>query len=245
MIVERKLKKKFIEKIAEENLLKMLKEMGNSRISIEKFQKKRIQQSAVFFFLMLLAGLFLSSWFYLAAFVLPVYFYKLKYKKISSLYTKWKFQRHQEFSKFARLLIPYLKQNEGNLSLYSVFNKILNRLDKEEDRNSLYELMTEMSNKPNDITPYIEFANRSSGTDMSVMFMSTIFDYQQSSFDTSVIDELGRLASEELMIGIDEIVQFKLKRFSFFPTKIVMSSMIMVGGYAIAILVGEVSKINF
>lgn len=168
----------------------------------------------------------------------------MRYKKIRSNYSTWKFQRHLQFSKFTRLLIPYLKQSKGQVSLYSVFNKILPRLEDEQDRNSLYKLMSEMSSKPSDIQPFIDYANRSSGTDMSVLFMSTIFDFQQSTFDTSVIDELGKIASEELINGIDEIINFKLRRFVFFPTKIVMSCFVIVIGFAIAVLISNLSQIQ-
>ena len=187
----------------------------------------------------------MSSWFYIAALILPIVFYKYKYNNILSQYTGWKFQRHLQFSKFTRLLIPYLKQNKGDASLYSIFNKILLRTENQEDKNSLYKLMTEMSNKPNDIQPFIDYANRSSGTDMSVLFMSTIFDYQQSSFDTSTIDELGKIASKELIHGIDEIINFKLRRFVFFPTKIVMSSFVIVLGFAIAVLIANLPEMQF
>ena len=101
-----------------------------------------------------------------------------------------------------------------------------------------------MLSKPSDIQPFIDYANRSSGTDMSVLFMSTIFDFQQSTFDTSVIDELGKIASEELINGIDEIINFKLRRFVFFPTKIVMTSFVIVIGFAIAVLISNLSQIQ-
>ncbi len=247
MIVSQKTttKKKFYRSIAEKDLYPMLKEMGNVQSSIDKFQKKRIKQTILVAFVFLICGLILSKWFYIGALVASIMFYKMKHKNIRSKYTTWKFQRHLQFSKFTRLLIPYLKQSKGEVALYSIFNKILQRTEDEQDRNSLYTLMSEMSSKPSDIEPFIDFANRSSGTDMSVLFMSTIFDFQQSTFDTSVIDELGKIASEELINGIDEIINFKLRRFVFFPTKIVMSSFIIVIGFAIAVLLANLSEMNF
>ncbi|APC50387.1 hypothetical protein BME96_19080 (plasmid) [Virgibacillus halodenitrificans] len=238
-------KNKFIRVFAEKNLYPILEEMGNTKKMIDKYQKKRIKQSILLGTFLLFLGLFISSYFYIAALILSFAFYKYKYKSIISQYTGWKFQRHLQFSKFTRLLIPYLKQNKGETSLYSIFNKILQRTENQEDKNSLYKLMTEMSNKPNDIQPFIDYANRSSGTDMSVLFMSTIFDYQQSSFDTSVIDELGKIASKELIHGIDEIINFKLRRFVFFPTKVVMSSFVIVLGFAIAVLLANLPDMQF
>lgn len=247
MIVSQKTtpSKKFYRSIAEKDLYPMLREMGNSQARIDQFQKKRIKQTVLVAFVFFVCGLILSQWFYIGVLVGSVIFYKNKHKSIRSKYTTWKFQRHLQFSKFTRLLIPYLKQSKGEVSLYSIFNKILQRTEDEQDRKSLYTLMSEMSSKPSDIEPFIAFANRSSGTDMSVLFMSTIFDFQQSTFDTSVIDELGKIASEELINGIDEIINFKLRRFVFFPTKIVMSSFIIVIGFAIAVLLANLSEMNF
>ncbi|WMX58523.1 hypothetical protein [Peribacillus sp. R9-11] len=237
--------KKFYRLIAEKDLYPMLQEMGNTLKSVDQFQKKRLLQSLLVLVVFMICGLILSKWFYLGSLIGSVLFFKMKHNKISSKYSTWKFQRHLQFSKFTRLLIPYLKQSKGQVSLYSIFNKILQRLEDEQDRNSLYKLMSEMSSKPSDIQPFIDFANRSSGTDMSVLFMSTIFDFQQSTFDTSVIDELGKIASEELISSIDEIINFKLRRFVFFPTKIVMSSFVIVLGFAIAVLIANLSNMQF
>lgn len=233
------------EKISEPALYPILQEMGNSNQAIEKFQKKRVQQTVLIGMTFLVLGVVLSSWFYLLALIGSFLFYKSKYKQITGKYSTWKFQRHLQFSKFTRLLIPYLKQSKGQASLYSIFNKILLRTENEADRKSLYKLMSEMSNKPSDIQPFIDYAERSSGTDMSVLFMSTIFDFQQSTFDLSVINELGKIASEELMTSIDEIIMYKLRRFVFFPTKIVMSSFILVAGFALAVLIANLSTMQF
>lgn len=237
-------KNKLIRMTAEEGLYSMLKEMGYSQKRIDKIQIRRILQTIAIAIAFLLFGVVFSRWFYIGAIILPLVVYKIKYKKIKSQYTTWKFQRHLQFSKFTRLLIPYLKQSEGQ-SLYSIFNRILQRMDNKEDKKLLYTLMTEMSTRPNDIQPFINYANKTSGTDMAVLFMSTIFDFKQSTFDISVIDELGKIASEELMNGIDEIIEYKLKRFVFFPTKLVMSCFIIVLGFAASVLVASLSNIQF
>lgn len=236
--------KQFYRAVAEKDLYPMLLEMGNNQRNIDAFQKKRILQSLFLMVIFFFFSTLLSRWLYIGMIVGAFLFYKIQYKNIRSKYRTWRFQRHLQFSQFTRLLIPYLKQSKGQVSLYSIFSKLMQRLDNEQDRSSLYRLMSEMSSKPNDIQPFIDFANRSSGTDMSVLFMSTIFDFQQSTFDTTVIDELGRISSEELINGIDEIITFKLKRFIFFPTKIVMSSFVIVLGFAIAVLIANLSTIN-
>jgi len=237
-------KNRYSHLFAEEDLYRMLEEMGNTKRAIDQFQKKRIQQTLIMVVIGFLLGLFLSSWCYLLAVVLPIMFYRSKFTSIGKKYNAYKFERHLNFSKFTRLLIPYLKQAEGGTSLYQIFRKILKRTENPVDANSLARLMSEMSDRPNDVQPFVDFAIRSSGTDMSVLFMQTIYDFQQSSYDTNVIDELGKIASAELQRGIDEIVTFKLRRFTFFPTKLVMSSFIVVVGFAVAVLMYNLSTIR-
>ncbi|AZJ24376.1 hypothetical protein CT694_33330 (plasmid) [Bacillus wiedmannii bv. thuringiensis] len=230
--------------LAEEKLYDMLEEMGNTKKMSDDFQKKRMKQTLLMVVIGFFMGLFLSKWCYLLAIVLPIFFYRSKYNNVVKMYHAFKFERHLSFIKFMRLLIPYLKESEGGTSLYQILRKILKRTENPVDVNSIAKFMSELTDKPNDIQPFTDFAIRSSGTDMSVLFMQTIYDFQQNSYDTNVIDELGKIASAELQRAIDEIVAFKLKRFSFFPTKIVMSSFLIVIGYAAAILVYNFSTIN-
>ncbi|KIP27879.1 hypothetical protein [Bacillus thuringiensis] len=230
--------------LAEEDLYSVLEEMGNTKAMIDKFQKRRLLQSFVMCIFGLLLGLFLSSWCYLIAIGLPIFLYRSKYTHVTKVYSAFKFERHLNFSKFTRLLIPYLKEAGESVSLYQVFRKILNRMEKPVDKNSLAKLMSEMTDKPDDIQPFTDYAMRSSGSDMSINFMQTVYDFQQNSSDTNVINELGQIASAELQRAIDEIIAFKLRRFNFFPTKMVMSSFILVVGFAAAVLVYHLSSIN-
>ncbi|EJR50079.1 hypothetical protein IIO_06392 [Bacillus cereus VD115] len=230
--------------LAEEKLYDMLEEMGNTKTMIDNFQKKRIKQTLLMVVIGFFMGLFLSKWCYPLVIILPIFFYRSKYNHVVNMYYAFKFERHLSFIKFMRLLIPYLKESEGGTSLYQILRKILKRTGNPVDVNSIAKFMSELTDKPNDIQPFTDFAERSSGTDMSVLFMQTIYDFQQNSYDTNVIDELGKIASAELQRAINEIVAFKLKRFAFFPTKIVMSAFLIVIGYAASILAYNLSTIS-
>lgn len=234
-----------LEFLAEKDFYTMLIEMGNNRVDIDAYQRNRLLQTVLVFLAGVIAAVFIKWWIVIIGIVGAFLVYKRKYSTVKSMHGVWKFNRHLQFSKFTRLLIPYLKQSQGDVSLYMIFNKILQRTEVEEDRTSLYKLMTEMTDRPNDIEPFVDFANRSSGTDMSVLFMSTVYDYQQSSHNTTVIDELGKISSDELMKGVDEIIEYKLRRFVFFPTKIVMTSFVLTLGFAIGVVVHSVSGIDF
>lgn len=233
------------EKIAEPQMYALLREMGNPTKAIDKFQRKRVTAAMVFLLIGLAVGFFIHPWLYLVGPVFGFIVYKMKMKTVQNMYRMWKFERQLNFSKFTRLVIPYLKASGGSVALYTIFNKILKRTENETDRKNLYQLMGEMGDRPRDIQPFLDYAERSSGTDMSHLFMSTIFDFQQSTFDVSVIDELGKLASEEMMAAIDEIINMKLKRFSMFPTKVVMSTFILIAGLTVGLFIHSLGALDF
>lgn len=233
------------EKLAEDKLYHQLREMGDTTKNIDKFQRKRMLFSLFIVLIGCAAGAFVHVWLYLAGPLFGVVFYKMQAKKVDTHYKGWKFMRQLNFSKFTRLVIPYLKASGGTTALYTIFNKILKRTEDEADRRSLYQLMGEMGDNPESLDPFTDFAERSSGTDMSHLFMSTIYDFQQSTFDTSVIDELGRMASEDMMGAIDEIIDMKLRRFVMFPTKVVMSSFILVAGLGVGLMIDNFKDLDF
>lgn len=224
------------EKLAEERLYPQLQEMGDTYERIDAFQRKRVLKSVFFGLVALFLAVFLHKWFYLAVPMAVIVSYKMQVRRVDMFYRAWRFARQLNFSKFTRLVIPYLKASGGNMALYTIFNRILQRLDNDADRQSLYRLMSEMGDNPESIQPFLAYAERSSGTDMSHLFMSTIFDFQQTTFNTSVIDELGRIASEDMMESIDEIIAMKIRRFNMFPTKMVMTSFILVIGLGAGLL---------
>ncbi len=234
------------EKMGGEELYYKLREMGNSDAAITTYQKNRFFQSIIVFVISLIIAFFVGNLLVAGGgLILALVMYMMKLSSVRGIHSQWKFEREMAFSRFVRLLIPYLKQSDGNVSLYTTFNKMLGRLDDEDDRESLYMLMGEMGDRPGDIQPFYDFAERSSGSDMAYLIMSTIYDFQESTTDTSVIDELGQMASEQMMKSIDEIIAFKINRFGMFPTKVVMSSFILVVGLAIGIIIDAVSAMEF
>lgn len=238
--------------MVDDQLYSQLREMGNGNLSIAKWQKQRILKVGV----LTAIGLFYSlSTFQksglttntyvtlLISMFLPIFLYFSQKRTIGSVYNRFRFERQMQFSKFCRLLVPYLKQKNSR-SMYSVFNKIVPRLDYEADRNQLKILMKAMTDTPNSIQPYQEFAKKMSGTDMADSFMTTLFDLTQGVRDTSVVEELGKMASESMMDGIDQIIHFKSKKFVFLPTKIAFAFIIIILGYALAMLLHNIGAVN-
>lgn len=233
---EKKKKKGILEKMSETQLYPIMREMGHSDIAINQFQSKRIVMTVAVAFIFAVAGLFLMHWFYFAALIMPPLFWLSKYKTIQVQYQMYRFKREMEFTKFIRLLIPYLKRSNGQQSLYTVFNKIIRRMKHEADKRSLSQLMVEMSDNPDSVQPFIDFAKRASGNKRAIIFMTTIFHYRQSTFDMSVINELGQEASTQLMEGIQEIINSKLSRLTFYPMKLVYPILIVILGFAAGML---------
>jgi len=232
------------EKMAEGKMYGMLRDMGNSDKAIDGYQRNRLLQSVFIGLIVFGVGWYMNQTLLMGLGpILSLMIYIMRYSSVKKMYAQWKFEREMAFSRFIRLLIPYLKQSGGNVSLYTTFTKMLERMDDEADQRSLYMLMGEMSSRPGDRRPFLDFAERSSGSDMSYLIMSTIYDFQQSTQDTSVIDELGKMASDQMMTAIDEIIAAKIKRFGMFPTKVVMSSFLLVIGFAAAVLIQNVTDL--
>lgn len=232
------------EKLAEEELYRMLRHMGDPTIKIDKFQRNRVVMTLAIIIIFVILGKYMHYGMYFAGLPIGFLFYKSRYRNVANYYRVWKFERHLNFSKFTRLIIPYLKAS-GSTALYTTFSKILMRTEKQEDKDSLYQLMGEMGDDPTNIQPFEDFAERSSGSDMSSLFMQTIFDFQQSTSDPQVIEELGELASKDMMSSIDDIIAMKLRRFAMFPTKVVMCSFILVVGLAGGIVMDNFKDLNF
>lgn len=224
----------FIDLLGNDRYEKLL-EMGNSKSFILKWQRKRVINAVV----TISIGGLLSLGFGKFQFVgittaVAVALYVLQSMKVDTIYKQFRFERHLAFSKFTRMLVPYLQQKKDGGNLYGVFNKILKRLDHETDKKILQRLMQEMRDNPKEIQPFIDFAKRTSGTNMSILFMCTIFDVSQGYADLDVVKELDEMASHELMIGIDSIIEYKSRKFNTYPTKFVMSVMIIMVGIGTA-----------
>lgn len=234
---------KIIKISSEKNLENMIAELGYTNEGYKEFQKKRLIKSSLVLALFLILAFVKSMYFIPIGIVIFFGLFKMEYISLKNKVKKLKFNKQLAFSKFSRMIIPYLMQ--GDATLYAVFQKMNRRLEEGAVKKNLQRLMINMLENPNDIEPFKKFAIESSGTDSAVLFMSTLFDYQQNTNDTNVIAELGRMSSEELFETVDEIVSYKLRKFSMFPTKLTMGSFLIILGYAVSILLDAFLKVSF
>lgn len=221
-------------RVAEHNLYDMCREMGFTEERFIKYQKKRFFRSVLFGFPLIIAAFFFQWWWALAGLAISGFLWWNEYNRAKKFYGNFNFEKQLQFSKFTRMLIPYLLQTDA--TLYSVFTRLLDRIEPGHVKSSLERLLIEMNEYPNSEVPFLRFAKDASGTDSSILFMTTLYDFQQNTFDHSIIMELGQLSSEQLFEGVDEIITYKLRKFSMYPTKLTMASFVITLGYAICMI---------
>lgn len=233
---------KFLQKTAESDLFSALQEMGYDHVFALKFQKKRFLKVVTVMVAGIMFSFFFAPWLFLIGIILGGIVWLNEYKRMKRIYNHFKFQKNLAFAKFMRMLIPYLLQTGA--TVYGAFNSMLTRIEDEHLINCLKRLLVDMNQNPNSDKPFRNFALDASGTDQAILFLTTLYDYQQSSADTSVIFELGQMANEQLFAGIKEIVAYKVRKFVMFPTKLVMVSFLIVLGYATAVITDVVTSIK-
>ncbi|MCM3113655.1 hypothetical protein [Lederbergia lenta] len=230
-------------RIAEDNLYDMCKEMGFTEERFIKFQRKRFFRSILFGFPLIVAAFIFQWWWALAGISISGFLWWNEYSRAKKFYGNFNFEKQLQFSKFTRMLIPYLLQS--GTTLYSVFTRLLDRIEDGHVKSSLERLLIEMNEYPNSDVPFVRFAKNASGTDSSILFMTTLYDYHQNTYDNSIIMELGQLSSVQLFEGVDEIITYKLRKFSMYPTKLTMASFVITLGYAVCMIAEAFSNGGF
>lgn len=191
--------------------------MGYSDRQITQFQVKRIGFTFGLFFLGIGLVQYLGMYSLGLFFVLGILFWLDKRQRLVKQYKQFSLVRQVSFSQFCRMLIPYLLMDNQGKSLYTIFSHLAKRMEGTSIHHPLCQLLVDMTDKPNDIAPFIAFAKAGSRTDEAINFMTTLFYYQQSSDDPTTIHELGRLANDELFEGVQEIVDVKTQRLGKYP----------------------------
>lgn len=200
-----------LERLVEKNYILKMQDMGLSEEYIQKRIKKRLLQTFLIFLLFLVTALFVKgAFFYVLLVIAPFIVFKLDANQVGQAHAKFKFRRELQASKFMQLIAPILYEEDGNVTLYAVLSRLIVRLD-DSFQNSLFQFMNEMRANPNDITPFIKFAERTSSDDKFKNFMISLFDYQNSSTDVSVIKELSDIANESMLNKVTDIVNLKNK----------------------------------
>lgn len=227
-------------RLVEKSIYEKMKLMNTTDVFINKWQLQRIILALVAIFVSDFLLIFILKKpliFALGGPVIGLVLYMLQHVSVNNRYKVYRFNRNLEFSKFARLIVPYLRQAKNGTSVYHIFSQMVHRIGDPIDRKLMQKLMIQITDHPSEIWPYLEFANSMSGTDFSITFMTLIYDISQGATDDNIIDELGKEVSQQLMDIISDIIEYKEKKFMMFPSLIVAPNMVLILGYMICIMI--------
>lgn len=229
--------------------INMMKHMGASTDRMMGWEKSRIGNSIMYGALLLVIKFPLASMSWKTVGLISVgtmiasYFYYNTLLKNN--YRRYIFDREMQFAKFSRLLVPYLTIVSDGGSLYRVFEKIVPRLDSEEDRRLLRILMTEMTRDPTSAKPFTTFARAFSGSTFAVVFMRAVNNMAQSGANPTVIMSLNDQADRAMLDKIRSIKDFKIHKFFLYPTYVTMLSMALLAVELGALIVQQFSQFHF
>lgn len=176
-----------------------------------------------------------EEWYYgLLILLMALVLYQTDIMMINKDWDDFNQRRHYEFLYFFQLVVPYLKQaGTSKLGLFNVLNRMEPRLSPADDKrdgilkHGVNTLLIEMTNRPNDINVFKEFAHQCSGTDIAEDIAVSLFDWQQNSTNTEQLDRLGAKINRALEARIDEMVEKKLDRFGFYSQRVLFATIIM------------------
>lgn len=225
-----------------------MKEMNTSDAFILKWQKQRVLYSILMGVFVVLIGFYIKMPM-IALFgpLLAFVWFFMKGKSIDQNYMVYKFNRALEFAKFTRLVVPYLRSdsNGGSESrVYTTLSAVVGRLDTKEDRQLLATLLYEMTQRPEDKQPYVDYAMKVGGTDFAITFMETIYDIRQGSANLNIVERLSRESNEQVQGLMKDIVRMKNKKLLMIATKATMPVMIIILGSIVAIAVQSFSGVD-
>lgn len=231
------------------DIYKMLIDMNYSDAVIEKWQKSRVLKSVMLGVIGLAAGIVMGQPMIMGggpALAFALYF--MEGSKIKTSYRNYKFYRALQFAKFTRLVVPYLRSDSAGGTesrVHSTLAAVMERLDSDEDKQLLATLLNEIAQMPDDKQPYINYAQKVANNDFALTFMETLFDIRQGSASLAIIERMSRESNEQIQNLTEDIIQLKSKKFLMFPTKVAMTSIIIIIGCTVAILMQNIQGFSF
>jgi hypothetical protein len=216
--------------VAENDLFEMVEKSGYGDREFIAFQKRRLRNSIISMAGAILPAILLSPWLSFLAIIFFVATWRNQYTKEKKEFQDLLFEKQTSWFVFQRLVVAYLKG--ANDSIISAFEKVLDRLEEGEFKKKLHSLIIDITNDPNDVKPFMRFAEEAAGgTDESLTFMTALFNFKNHSHDSGVIDSLSDRARQEMKRGIHDIRKMKEKSFYLFPTKLTMLNVIPMFGF--------------
>lgn len=222
--------------VAEHDLYEMVEKSGYGEREFVAFQKRRLRNSIISMLGAVLPAIILSPWLSFLALLFFVVTWRHEYKKEKKEFQDSLYEKQLSWFVFQRLVVTYLKG--PNDSIFEAFKNVLDRLEPGEFKDNLHRLSVKMTMQPNEVKPFIQFAEEAAGgTDESLTFMTALFNFKNHSYDSTVIDGLSERARNEMRRGIRDIRKMKEKSFYLFPTKLTMLNVIPMFGFMAGVAV--------
>ena len=229
-------------KLIEKDYLSCLQEMGLNEQQIKARVNKRFRMTVLFFILSIMAASSVDKgYFYLFCLVVPFLIYKNDFWSLKKEFNVFSIEREIAFNSFRNLSIPYLKEQKEQVNLYTIFASLNTRVHPSL-QNALFQLMNEMVAQPNSIKPFTNFAKKCSNSDDSLNFMLCLYDFQNSSVEISVIEELSQNANSQLLKLVDEVKAIKNKKVNSIPLFVALGCGLVLIPYLFSILIYSINK---
>ncbi|MFA1782400.1 hypothetical protein ACDX77_19185 [Bacillus velezensis] len=222
--------------VAENDLYEMVEKSGYGEQEFVHFQKRRLRNSLISMLGAVLPAIILSPWLSFLALLFFVITWRREYTKERLEFQDVLYEKQLSWFVFQRLIVTYLKGVDDSIS--GAFEKILDRLEEGEFKDSLHRLSIEITRHPDKVLPYLQFAkDAAGGTDESLTFMTALYNFKNNSHDSAIIDGLSERARNDMRRGIRDIRKMKEKSFYLFPTKLTMLNVIPMFGYMAGVAV--------
>lgn len=205
---------------------KMMQKLNLSIVDEINFQRNRLIKTVfAFAFGLIVASLSHAVWVWIIPFALAGLAYFMDYRKLETALASWTLNREMAFAKFMRLLTPYLLSGVNNND-YRLFDQIGSRLNAENDRRMVYQLLESIRLNPGKEEPYTEFANTFSGSPRAVTYMSSIYGVLHTTGSSAVIETLAKQADQEFMEQVTNIANKKAGKLGVISTMTFIVGMI-------------------
>ncbi|WP_144514847.1 hypothetical protein [Bacillus pumilus] len=231
--------------IAEEDLFEMVKRSGYGEAEFIHFQKKRLRNSFLSMIGAILPAVILSPWLSFLALIFFTYTWRQAYVKEKIEFRELLYDKQINWFVFQRLIVNLIKGSRGSVIIG--LHKVLEQLEEGEFKNNVHRLMLNITRRPGEVGPYMEFAEEAAGgTDESKTFMTSLYNYKHNSSDSAIIDNLNLQANKAMMQSVKMIRIQKENKFALYPTKMTMLNVIIMFGFMAGVAVTVITKnMNF
>lgn len=225
--------------------LDMLNKMDTSIAYMQKRMKNRVMVSIICVCLGLVMGLVMIKSFGIlfgVGLALAGITWYMDIQKTVTFYRQFQLRRQIAFSQFTRLAAAYLPELKEGTNLYSIFERIVPRMEDQRDATALQKLMIDMQIDPEDSGPFLTFAHAFSVSDRAELIMLTIQQMYLGDVEDENIRSLADGANEDMLKQSDTIIAFKLKRFNNLTARIGICAMIPIIGYFVLLVASTVGS---